>query len=83
MKIVIFLVTALLAGCGTAPPATQIVEVPVYAPCLRGVPARPEYEFDKLSVSDSDGSKVLALARDWGRSMKYQELLEASLIGCP
>lgn len=82
MKITTIVIIVLLAGCGTAPPATQIVEVPVYAPCVKDVPARPEYEFDKLPLAAPAGEKVLALARDWLRGRKYEGELEANLAGC-
>jgi hypothetical protein len=73
---------ALLAGCGTAPPATQIVDVPVYRPCVMEVPARPAFEFDKLPLDAAAGEKVLALARDWPRGRAYEGKLEAALAGC-
>lgn len=82
MKIATIMIMVLLAGCGTAPPATQIVEVPVHMPCVRNLPARPEYEFDKLSLDASAGEKVLALARDWPVGRRYESLLEAALAGC-
>ena len=72
----------LLAGCGTAPPPTQIVEVPVHAPCVKDDPARPDYEFEKLPLDAPAGDKVLALARDWPRGRKYEGELEAALAGC-
>jgi hypothetical protein len=61
------MVLALLSGCGTAPPATQIVNVPIYVPCVMEVPGRPAFEFDKLPLDASDGVKMLELARDWPR----------------
>lgn len=82
MKIAIFLGAVLLAGCGTAPPATQIVYVPVNTPCVKDVPAAPAYEFDKLPLDAPDGDKVLALARDWTSGRKYVDLLEAVVAGC-
>lgn len=72
----------LLAGCASAPPVTQTVEVPVYTPCVKAVPVRPDYEFGKLGPAATDGEKVLALARDWPRGRKYEGLLEAALAGC-
>ncbi|KQQ32052.1 hypothetical protein ASF61_16715 [Duganella sp. Leaf126] len=72
----------LLAGCSTVPPATQIVEVPVHTPCVKEVPARPVYEFDKLPLDAPDGAKILALARDWPRGRKYEGALEGALAGC-
>lgn len=73
---------AMLAGCGAAPPITQQVDVPVYVPCVKAAPARPEFEFDKLPLDSPDGEKVLALARDWPRGRKYEGDLEAAVAGC-
>lgn len=73
---------AMLSGCGTAPPATQIIEVPVYTPCVRDVPPAPAYEFDKLPFDAAAGDKVLALARDWPRGRAYEGKLEAAIAGC-
>jgi hypothetical protein len=81
-QIIPLFATALLAGCGTTPPAAQIVEVPVYTPCVREMPAAPTYEFDKLSVDSSAGDKVLALARDWPVGRKYEGELLAVILGC-
>ena len=72
----------LAQGCGSAPPATQIVNVPTYAPCVKDVPTAPVYEFDKLPPDAPDGAKVLALARDWPRGRTYEGRLEAALAGC-
>ena len=72
----------LLAGCGTVPPATQIVEVPVHTPCVKDVPPAPVYEFNKLPLDAPDGAKVLALARDWLKNQAYLGRLEGTLAGC-
>lgn len=72
----------LLAGCSSAPLAPQLVEVPVFTPCVKVVPQRPIYEFDKLGPAASDGEIVLALARDWPRGRKYDAELEAVIAGC-
>ena len=76
------LCAAMLAGCGTAPPAPVRVEVPVMVPCIGGVPERPAYEFGQLPVSATDGEVILALARDWPRGRKYEGELEAIIEGC-
>ena len=73
---------ALLAGCGTAPPPTQTVYVPVHTPCVKEMPAAPVYEFDKLPLDAPDGTKVVALARDWPIGRKYESALEGALAGC-
>ena len=72
----------LLAGCTSAPPAPQRVEVPVFMPCVKSVPQRPGYEFDQLPSTATDGEIVLALARDWPRGRKYEVELEAVIAGC-
>ena len=81
MKKILLLALA-LAGCASAPPAPQVVDVPVYVSCVKGETARPEYEFGKLGLDAADGEKVLALARDWPRARKYEEQLEAVIAGC-
>lgn len=81
-KIIPLVATALLAGCGTAPPATQTVYVPVHTPCVKDVPPAPVYEFDKLPLDAANGPKVVALARDWPRGRKYERELEAVIAGC-
>jgi hypothetical protein len=73
---------AILSGCAGTPPAVERVEIPVFTPCVKVVPVRPDFEFDKLSSTASDGEKVLALARDWPRGRKYEAQLEAVVAGC-
>ncbi|OFJ47835.1 hypothetical protein BA896_001285 [Janthinobacterium lividum] len=73
---------ALLAGCASAPPVVQRVEVPVFTPCVKVVPQRPAYEFDQLAPAATDGEIVLALARDWPRGRRYEGDLEAAIAGC-
>ena len=71
-----------LAGCGSVPPAPQIVYVPVSTPCVKDVPPVPDYEFGKMSLDATDGDKILALARDWPRGRAYEGKLEAVIAGC-
>lgn len=78
----LLLISMLLTGCASSPPTTQTVEVPVYVPCVAELPQRPAFEFDKLSADASDGSKVMALARDWLRARIYEGKLEAVVAGC-
>lgn len=72
----------LLTGCASAPSVPQLVEVPVFTPCVKSVPQRPAYEFDKLTSTATDGEIVLALARDWPRGREYEGVLEAVIAGC-
>jgi len=76
------ILTLLLAGCTSAPPAPVRVEIPVFTPCVKVQIPRPEYEFDKLPATATDGEIILALARDWSRGRKYEGELEAVVAGC-
>lgn len=77
-----FALVLLLTGCGSAPLAPQRVEVPVFTPCVKEVPQRPVYEFDRLAPAATDGEIVLALARDWPRGRNYEVALEIIIVGC-
>ena len=77
-----WMLVLVLAGCGSVPLAPQRVEVPVFTPCVKVVPQRPVYEFDRLAPAATDGEIVLALARDWPRGRKYEGELEAIIEGC-
>jgi len=82
MRVLAICLLGVLAGCATRPPATVEVQVPVAVPCVRKVPERPQFEFDRLPADASDGDKVLALARDWVHARKYELELEAAIAGC-
>lgn len=76
------ILSVLMVGCASAPPAPQRVEVPVFTPCVKVVPQRPAYEFDQLAPAATDGEIVLALARDWPRGRNYELMLLAVIRGC-
>lgn len=76
------ILTVLLAGCASAPPAPVRVEVPVMVPCVGEMPLRPSYEFDNLPATATDGQIILVLAWDWTRGRKYEGELAAIVIGC-
>jgi hypothetical protein len=76
------ILSVLMVGCASAPPAPQHVEIPVFTPCVKMVPQRPAYEFDQLTPAARDGEIVLALARDWPRGRKYEGELEVVIAGC-
>lgn len=77
-----FALVLLLAGCNTTPSAPVRVEIPVFTPCVKVQIPRPEYEFDKLSATATDGEIILALARDWPRGRAYEAQLDAIIEGC-
>ncbi len=72
-----------MAACIGSGRLRQRPEVPVFTPCVKTMPKPPAYEFDKLEPTATDGEIVLALARDWPRSRKYEAELEALVAGCP
>ncbi len=77
------LLVLLLTGCTTVPPAPPVrVLVPSYVCCVKQVPARPEFEYLQVASDASDGAKVLALARDLPRWLKYEGQLLATVEGC-
>ncbi|MEF2265343.1 hypothetical protein V3C40_01005 [Janthinobacterium sp. LS2A] len=76
------ILAAVLAGCASASPVPQRVEIPVFTPCVKVAPQRPVYEFDRLVPAATDGEVILALARDWPRGRKYEAELEAVILGC-
>lgn len=83
MKALAFLFVLTCAGCTSTPARPTIeVRIPVITTCVRDVPARPAYEFEKLTIAASDGEKVIALARDYPRSQKYEGELVAVIEGC-
>ena len=77
-----WMLVLVLAGCGSAPLVPQLVEIPVFTPCVKSLPQRPAYEFDQLTPEATDGEIILALARDWPRGRKYEVELEAVIAGC-
>jgi hypothetical protein len=82
-RVQVVLTSALLSGCAATPaPAVQEVAMPVMVPCVKDVPVRPQYEFELLSRTVSDGEKVLALARDYLRMLPYEQRLRAVIDGC-
>lgn len=76
------ILAVLLVGCVNAPPAPQRVEVPVFTPCVKVLPQRPVYEFDRLAPTATDGEIILALARDWPRGRKFEGELLVAIAGC-
>jgi hypothetical protein len=90
-KIALFGLLVLLLVCctGCTPwhkPEPEVVvhevQVPVSVPCLKDVPAVPQYEY-KAGVTDkSDGEVLLLLSRDFATALTYEAKLRASQAGC-
>ena len=71
----------LLTGCASAPPAPQVVDVPVAVGCLGGVPVRP---VSRYGVGDWPGDKAAAQAAlaDANAWEEYATGLEGAMAGC-
>lgn len=72
---VLCIAAILLAGCDTMPPKT------VSVPCLKSVPAKPEYRFG-AGARPSPGEAVKLLALDFEAADKYGLEWEAAAAGC-
>lgn len=75
-----WLLVLMLVGCASKS-ITQEVKIPVYVACVKDKPKRPTYETEKLTAASSDGEKILALARDKPKHLKYEGQLEALIAG--
>jgi hypothetical protein len=73
------LAVLLLAGCGTT---TQVVRVPVPAPCVVELPAAPQISTDLELRAMSDYRLVLTIARERLQLLGYSGELRAAAEGC-
>lgn len=85
-KILFISSVLLIAGCGTTKPVittvTQRVEVPVPVPCKVEMPARPDFNFEKLSEDLDIFEKVKAILADLRLHRSYEEELVIALKSC-
>lgn len=86
-KIAIVVIAALMSGCATTPqpqPLPVEVKIPVAVSCIKPeeIPGKPDYESLKDNDNTPDGTVVLHLARDFAKSLPYQQELEAILGRC-
>lgn len=83
--IIIFAALALV-GCGTTKPVIntviQKVEIPIAVPCKATVPAKPDFNFDKLTVEQNIFDKTKADLADRKLHLAYQAELLVQLEGC-
>jgi hypothetical protein len=78
-------VAALICGCATAPqPLPVEVKIPVPVTCIKPeqIPGKPDYESLKDNDSTPDGTVILHVARDFAKSVPYQEQLAALVVAC-
>ena len=74
-----------LCACSTTrtvEPVIQRVEIPIEVPCKTTLPLPPDYNFNKLSRTDTTYDKVSALLADRLLSRGYEAELVAKLNSC-
>lgn len=76
----------ILTGCATPEPVIQTiiqkVEVPILVPCKQEIPSTPDFNFDKLTESDTLFDKTKSLLADKKIHLAYEEELLAALKAC-
>lgn len=85
-KLFIIMATLCLVGCATTAPVIstveQKVEVPVSVPCKVEIPAKPDYNFSKVTPDQDIYTKIQSLLADRKLSQGYEGELEIALISC-
>ncbi len=84
---IFFLLSAIaLAGCQTTQPGVRVeiqrVEVPIPVPCKVDIPARPDFNFDKLKTEDNLFDKTKSLLADRQLHLGYEDQLLSALKAC-
>jgi uncharacterized lipoprotein YajG len=84
-KITIAVIVALITGCATAPQQLPVEErIPVAVSCIKPeqIPVKPNYESLMDNDNTPDGTVILHVARDFAKSLPYQQQLEAIIGAC-
>ena len=85
-KLILVLATLSSIGCATTEPVInaviQKVEVPIAMQCKAVVPAKPEYNFDNITVDQDIFKKTQAILADRKLRQGYEVELEAALKSC-
>ena len=86
-KLLIIAIVVTLAGCATTREPTintviQKVDVPIAVLCKAEIPAKPTYNFGKLSIEADIFDKIKAMLADRKLSQGYELELEAALNSC-
>lgn len=82
MKILGAICLLTLAGCGTIPPDTQVVKVPVPVKCLAQEPDRPVMPTESLEIGDSQDTKIAAILAELDLREGYELRLVTALRSC-
>lgn len=82
----VLIVSLFLSGCVSTGPVIrteiQKVEVPIEVPCKAVVPAKPDFNFDKLTVENDVFEKARATLADRELHLGYETELLAALNSC-
>jgi hypothetical protein len=86
-KLIILIAALSLVGCATDTPpgintVIQKVEIPIAVPCKAEVPAKPDFNFDKLTVDQDVFDKSKAVLADRKLHIGYETELLAALNSC-
>jgi len=86
-KLLMLVAVVLLAGCATNTPpgintVIQRVEIPIAVPCKAEVPAKPDFNFDKLAPDQDVFDKTKAVLADRKLHIGYETELLAALNSC-
>ena len=76
-----------LAGCATDTPpgintVIQRVEVPIEVPCKVEIPAKPDFNFNKLTINDNIFDKTKSVLADRELHIGYETELLGALNSC-
>lgn len=75
----------LLLGCESSPRVIEkpvYVDVPVVKPCVRSIPAEPEYETSRLTAADDTDTVATAYMVEREQRKIYIKQLQSKLAGC-
>lgn len=82
----ILVAAMVLTGCATNTPGIetviQRVEIPIAVPCKAEIPARPNFNFDSLTIEQDIFDKTKAVLSDINLHIGYEAELLAALKSC-
>ena len=85
-KLFILSLALMLGACATDGPVIQTViqkvEIPIAVPCKATVPAKPDFNFDKLTEDQDLFDKTKATLADRKLHLGYESELLAALNSC-
>ena len=84
MKKLMSVISLMIAGCSSAPPATSYVEVkvPIAVPCKTTDVARPAFAVDQLPIGATIDAQMRALRAERHQRIGYERELLAANESC-